>query len=235
MGLKIRRMAPIYLSALLATMLAVTLMLVALSAFPRLVRPQSGEPHALAILRACRSWYVILAVTAAAGFLLVLAVSLFLCLRSFQQGDAPLHLVIFMCAVLLVLTGFIGLGMLAIEQVPQLYQQAGADIAQLETGTLEEATVWVSPKTRQAHVPGPYSSSRDSDGLTRLGIIGGVVGNRWENVYVPDAMGFTLDQEHLFNENYSIDWNEEHARQYHVTYTSAFHLVVDIVPLAMPH
>lgn len=235
MRLKHRRMAPIYFLALLATMLACTLILVALSALPWFIRPQAGVSPALSLLRACRVWYVVLAVTAAVGFLLVLAVSLVLCFRAFQQGDAPPRLVLCMCATLLALTGFLGLGMLAIEKVPQLYRQAGADIAQLEAGALEEATVWISPKTRAAHVPGPYSSSRDSDGLTRLGIIGGEIGNHWENVYLPDAMGFTLDQEHLFNENYSIDWNEEHARQYHVTYTSAFHLVVDIVPLAIPH
>lgn len=218
---------------MLATILAIALQMLVLSHLDWFI-PAGGGGGACtqALLQGCRSWYVALAVTAAGGFLLVLAVGLHLIIAVVRNENAPVRQSVLMVLILLAATGAVGGGMLVLEDVPGLYRQAGADIAAIQSGRLEEETVWISPKTREAAVPGPWSSSRD-DGLTRIGVINQDIG-KWLDLYVPDGLDFALDREHPFNENWSYQWNQENARQYQVFYTPYFHFVVTIRPLAEP-
>ena len=133
---------------------------------------------------------------------------------------------------LVMVTGLMAL-MLAVEDVPQLCAQAGADIAQVETGGWETATVFLSPKVRPWHLEGPYTDSQPAL-LTRYGMIGKDTGHRWRQVYVPWGLDFALDEHRLFNENYSVAWNAENAQMYEVAYTSQFHFVVSLRPVEPP-
>ncbi len=221
------------IAPLLAVMLALGALMLVLNHVDWFVSGrEGGGAYTLLLLQGCRSWYVALAVTAAGGFLLVLAVGLWLIVAAVRSADIPVRQTVFMVLVLLGVTGAIGGGMLVLEDVPGLYRQAGEDLQAIQDGRLEEAVVWISPKTRQAALPGPWSSARE-DGLTCIGVINENM-SRWLDLYVPGAMDFAMDREHPFNENWSYQWNRENARQYQVFYTPNFHFAVTIRPLAEP-
>ena len=117
--------------------------------------------------------------------------------------------------------------------VPQLYTQAQADIAQIEAGKCETATVFLSPKVRPWHIDGPYASIQPTL-LPRYGAIGKDPGHKWLQVYAPYGMDFTLDENRLYNENYSVPWNAENAQMYQVSYTSQFRFILSIRPVEVP-
>ena len=136
---------------------------------------------------------------------------------------------------LLLMTGLMALMLLGDlgGNVPQLYAQAREDIAQIEAGQCETITVFLSPKVRPWHIDGPYTSSQPTL-LTRYGAIGKDTGHQWFQVYVPYGMDFALDEDRLFNENYSVPWNAENAQMYEVIYTTQFRFVVAIRPVEAP-
>lgn len=115
-------------------------------------------------------------------------------------------------------------------ELPGRFFQAGADLAEIKSGFLVQAEVWINPKTQPACLPGPYTQSL-AEVSTRYGIIGADTGDQWVSVYVPDALGFSLDQDRLYDEKQTISWNLEHTRRYQVRYTSNFRLVVEIIPV----
>lgn len=51
-------------------------------------------------------------------------------------------------------------------------------------------------------------------------------------IYVPNDLGFTLDEEQLFNENRSRSWNGEHAQLYPVSCIANFHFVTSVEPFS---
>ena len=146
---------------------------------------------------------------------------------AFSHALAILPLVMMTGLMALMLLGDLG------GNVPQLYAQAQEDIAQIEAGQCETATVFLSPKVRPWHIDGPYASIQPTL-LTRYGIIGKDTGHQWFQVYVPYGMDFALDEDRLFNENYSVLWNAENAQMYEVTYTTQFRFVVAIRPVEPP-
>ena len=119
------------------------------------------------------------------------------------------------------------------ENIPRLISQVREDIEQIENDQLREVTVWLSPKSHAARFPGPYSEGQP-ELLTRYGGISTDTEGQWVDFYVPDYLDFSLDQDALYNENESIDWNEEHARQYRLRVTDNFSLVVSAEPVEMP-
>jgi len=119
------------------------------------------------------------------------------------------------------------------EEVPALYKKTQADIAQLEAGQCETVTVWLSPKVREWHIDGPYSSSQPPL-LTRYGAVSDETGGRWIDLFVPHGMDFALDGDKLYNENRSIQWNAENAQMYEVSYTSNLFLIDSITPVPTP-
>ena len=144
----------------------------------------------------------------------------------YATAGAFLLLGVLLCA----LTAGFFLAMGTAEHLAELPGQAKADLAQLEAGTLEEAVVWISPKCRPARLPGPYS--KDQPQLTmRYGVIGPDTGGQWVRVYVPNALGFSLAGERLYDENQNVAWNLEHAQRYLVRYTTQLHVVERVTPL----
>ena len=136
----------------------------------------------------------------------------------------------FLCAFLCFLIALGSVAMLHDEHVSSLPFQARADLAQIEAGTLETAQAWISPQSRPGGLPGPYGSGQPRL-ITRRGIVGEDTGYDWVVVRIPNALNFSLDPDRLFDETRPAAWNLEHARQYRVSYTSNFHLVVEITPI----
>lgn len=117
-------------------------------------------------------------------------------------------------------------GLLVVKEgVPALLGQTNEDIRQLEAGECPTFTVWLSPKARAVHLPGPYGSNQP-ELLTRYGAISQETGGEWVRIYVPEGMDFALDPERLYDENRDTCWNGEHAQQYRVTYTPNLRFVV---------
>lgn len=119
------------------------------------------------------------------------------------------------------------------EEVPALYTKARADMAQIQAGQCETVTVWLSPKAREWHIDGPYSS-RQPTLLTRYGAISEDTGGKWLALYVPYGLDFGLDPDKLYDETRSILWNAENAQMYEVNYTSGFFLIDSITPVETP-
>lgn len=133
----------------------------------------------------------------------------------------------FVCAALCFLIVLGSGGMLVCERVSILPFQARADLAQIEAGALETAEVWVSPQSRPGGLPGPYGSGQPRL-VTRRLILGEDTGYEWVVVRVPNALNFSPDRPLV--EGQTILWNLEHAQRYQVSYTTNFHMVVDITP-----
>jgi len=119
------------------------------------------------------------------------------------------------------------------EEVPALYGKTRSDIARIEAGQCETVTVWLSPKVREWHIDGPYSSGQPAL-LTRYGAVSDETGGQWVNLFVPYGLDFQLDEDRLYDENRSIQWNAEHAQMYEVTYTPDLFLIDSIAPAETP-
>ena len=113
---------------------------------------------------------------------------------------------------------------------PQVHIPAlQAELAQVEVGQLETAEVWVHPKASAAHLPGMWGE--DYRSLVRsYHVIGFDTGGEWVEIFVPDALDFSLNMERPYRESQTTHWNRAHAQRYRVSYTSNFHLVTEIAP-----
>ena len=114
---------------------------------------------------------------------------------------------------------------------PQVHiPELQAELEQVETGRLETAEVWVHPRAEAGRLPGMWGNGYRS--LVRnYHVIRVHTGGERLEVFVPEAMGFSLDMQHPFRESQSILWNLGHARRYRVSYTSKLHLVTELVPI----
>lgn len=179
-----------------------------------------------ALLQGYRNWYMILMAAVALSVLLPAAGSVWAakkkCLSSIK-----------LTAICISFPLLIGGAMLAIEDVPGLWMEAGADLEQVNTGNLQEVTVWLSPKASSGKLPGPYTEGQPEP-VTIYGGIGEDTGGRWMHFYVPDCLHFSLDQDALYHENESIQWNEQHAQRYRLLVTENFRLAVFVEPAGDP-
>ena len=114
---------------------------------------------------------------------------------------------------------------------PQVHiPELQAELEQVERGSLETAEVWIHPKAVAAHLPGMGGEGYQS--LARnYHVIGADTGGEWVEVFVPDALGFSLNMERPYRERQTVLWNLEHAQRYQISYTSNFHLVTEITPV----
>ena len=93
--------------------------------------------------------------------------------------------------------------------------------------------MWLSPKASSGKLPGPYTEGQPEP-VTVYGGIGEDTGGRWMHFYVPDCLDFSLDQDALYRENESIQWNEQHAQRYRLLVTENFRLAVSVEPAGDP-
>lgn len=216
-------------SPLFATILWLFLLMGVLLLPNLLVPLVSARTAAGQLLHICQLWYVVLVLALLAGFPIIFLTGFFACQRLENvPGARKMPVLVLVC---LTFPCIFACGIVIQEDLPSKFSQAGNDLAQIETNFLVQTEVWISPKAWPAHLPGPYSGSLTAQPTTRYGIIGDDTGGKWVQVYVPNVMDFSLDQDRLYDENQSIQWNSEHARRYQVSYTSNFHLVVEITPI----
>ena len=207
----------------------VSIGLIALSICPWCVKMIIGDVQSVeALLKGYGNWYLVIIGAVVIAVLLVVPVAII----SFKRGIRSVKSILLIGLSFLFPILFGGI-MVMSENIPGLISQVREDIEQIENDQLREVTVWLSPKSHAARFPGPYSEGQP-ELLTRYGGISTDTEGQWVDFYVPDYLDFSLDQDALYNENESIDWNEEHARQYRLRVTDNFSLVVSAEPVEMP-
>lgn len=198
-----------------------------LSFSPGLLQQLVGKADTpTALLQGYRNWYMILMAAVALSVLLPAAGSVWAAKKKFLSS-------IKLTAICISFPLLIGGAMLAIEDVPGLWIEAGADLEQVNTENLQEVTVWLSPKASSGKLPGPYTEGQPEP-VTVYGGIGEDTGGRWMHFYLPDCLHFSLDQDALYHENKSIQWNEQHAQRYRLLVTENFRLAVSVEPAGDP-
>ena len=202
------------------------LVVLALSISPPFLERLIGSASSpKALLQRYSYWYLaILAAVVLSVLLTVIAVVLMARRRAWSTP------IVTLMALSIGLIALLGGVMIVMEDVPGLFWQAREDLAQIESDQPWEVTVWLSPKSRSARLPGPYCAGQPEP-VTRYGGISEETGGEWVEFYVPDCLGFSLDPDALYEENESIEWNRENARQYRLQVTDNFHLVISAQPV----
>lgn len=180
------------------------------------------------LLQGYRNWYIMILAAIALSLLLTVA-GIVISAKKGMRVKYSVKLMVVSLILPLLLGGF----MITKEDIPGLISQASDDLAQIKNGQLQEVTVWLSPKAHESQLPGPYTKGQPEPVMDYGGISDDTNGI-WVHFYVPDSLGFSLDQNALYNENESIEWNEENAQMYHLRYTSNFNLVVSVEPVGQP-
>lgn len=184
-----------------------------------------GAQSPKALLQGYCSWYQLILAAVVLAVLLPAVGSVIALIKGTRSLGAILLVIISIAFPL-----FIGVAMVGMEQVPSLLSQAKADLTQLEQGSLQQTTVWLSPKDHSARLPGPYSSGQPEPCAEYRGF-GDEFRGMFVYFYVPDCLGFSPDEDTLYNNEESIQWNEKNAQQYRLLYTSNFHLVASARPV----
>ena len=112
--------------------------------------------------------------------------------------------------------------MLKEEKPKELAKEFKADLAMLDEGRLEEATVFFSDKYEAMGLEslgGEYA-----DTVVRYGAIEYKGTNGW----LKNCIDFKIDTEHCYNERESVAWNEEYSTSYRIKYTPCKHIITEI-------
>ena len=190
------------------------------------------------VLAGYERWYGVIMAAAVLGGVLLIAVDIVILVRaqrlkalqkatgSFtaarRRGSLAGLLVLFLVGY-----GALAGAMLVSEDIPGLRAMAQEDLEQLDRGALESATLWLGAKRQPAGLPDPLGENGPTP-LTRYRGIGDGTDSQWDDFYVPNALGFDPAPEELYNQEQSIQWNEANSAQFQVSYTTNFHLVVEI-------
>lgn len=178
------------------------------------------------LIEAYDKWYGILTVTRVAGRVIVIVC----CVAAVVIGRKSLAAVA--GAVVISLFGLLMCDLMFLsENIPELREMAQEDMAQIEDDRLETVEVYLLEKTVREKLPGPYAEGQQESFIVYRGI-GEATNHKWESFYIPEILGFTPDAGKLYNEKKSIDWNEENAQVYYITYTTNFRVVISIQPTA---
>lgn len=175
------------------------------------------------LLRAYSAYYGSWLISLAAGGVLMLLFDL-LIWRHYRNSC---------CAAFIGLVAVLYLGaaavMLIAYDIPSLWRQGREDAAQGESSRLETVTVWLHPRSAPASLSGPFPADEEKP-FTLYSGISEETDEEWELFYIPNNLGFSLDADALYQENKSVSWNEQYARQYQIHYTTNFHFVFSVEP-----
>lgn len=228
-----QRLHPLILPPLVAAGAAVALLVVGASLPPWLLRLWAEELPALALLRAYRTSWQVMMVTAAFLPLVYLVPTLWIEIRLVrrERDREAVRAFGFIAGLLFALVCFLTWIIVWAADYPALSERAEGDIRQIESGFLEQQTVLLG--RRYAPEPMPGGDSGDKV-LLRWPVIGPDTGWSWRTVYFPQALEFSPDPDRLHRDSRTIQWNLEHGQFYQLTYTTRFHLVVSAVPVDGP-
>ncbi|MDE6530670.1 MAG: hypothetical protein K2K96_07835 [Lachnospiraceae bacterium] len=173
----------------------------------------AGSPYAL--IEAYDKWYGILTVTRVVCW----AIAVVCCVAAVAIGWRTLDAVF--VAVFFSLFGlWLCDTMYFSEDIPKL-----REMAQIADDRLETVEVYLHEKTVRKNLPGSYAKGQQESFILYRGI-GEATNHNWESFYVPEILDFTPDAGKMYNEQRSVDWNEENAQVYYITYTTNFRVVV---------
>lgn len=184
-----------------------------------------GAETPYAVIEACDKWYGIITAATAAG----LAIVVVCCVAAVIAGRKSAAAVL--CAIFFSAFGFLVCGVMYLsEDVSELRTRAREDMAQITEGRPESAVVCFGKGVEREGLPGPYTEGQPTVFSVYSGI-GKESGSRWRGYRILGSLGFAPDGGRLYNENKSVDWNDENAAWYSVTYTSNLHVVISVEPL----
>ena len=113
------------------------------------------------------------------------------------------------------------------EDIPGKRAMLQADMEQIESARLESEEVRFKKSEDRSGLSGIYVEGEPALFSVYSGI-GDDTGHRWEDFYMLDSLELMPDEGRWYNENKSIEWNEENAELYRVTYTANFKVVVSV-------
>lgn len=182
----------------------------------------SGAESPYAVLAAYDQWYGALAAIGKAG-LVVMAVC---CLAAVLIGrKSPIAIIL---AIVFSLIGvLVSQIMGVVEDIPGKRVMLQADMEQIESARLESEEVRFKKSEDRSGLSGIYVEGEPALFSVYSGI-GDDTGHRWEDFYMLDSLELMPDEGRWYNENKSIEWNEENAELYRVTYTANFKVVVSV-------
>lgn len=144
----------------------------------------------------------------------------------------PFAMVIDPMVVIIVMAMFSWIPVFMLKEIRPLekYNQLQKDIAAIEQGKLESATVYFSPDFKETDL---VSIGKDYRNTVVCYCACGIKNTgeelpSWEEYYVPDFLEFTLDTENVYDEWKGLEWNREHTTMYNITYTPDIHLVTSV-------
>lgn len=185
-----------------------------------------GAESPYALLEAWDKWYGTMAGARMAGRIIVAVC----CVSAVITARRSLAAVA--VAVVISLFGFLVCDLMyVIEDIPKLREMVREDMEQIEADRLETVEVYLDGKTERDGLPGPYAEGQQEPFLVYWGI-GEATEYRWAGFRVPETLDFTPDAGKTYDDSESMEWNQENARMYTITYTTNFGVVTSIEPTA---
>lgn len=185
-----------------------------------------GATSPYAVIKSYDKWYGVITAATVAGVAAVTVCSVAAIIIGRKSVVAVL------CAICISGFGFLVSGMMYLsEDIPELRARARDDMAQITEGRLESAEVRFGKGGERSGLPGPHADGQPTMFTIYSGIGAEADSSRWRNYLIPDSLGFTPDKNKMYNENKSIEWNDENAGLYAVTYTTYLHVVISVEPL----
>lgn len=187
----------------------------------------SEEVAALILLRACQAGYLFHAVLGLLSPLIFVVfaalISRFMCRNLAPKARKEHRMASFLLApFFLPLFAALMWGTLGSGGTIALYDLAQADIQQIEAGMTEHMTVFISGRSAPDAL---FTGHPEGWQVKRRTVFGPDTGRSGITLRFPEALESTLDPEGFALESW------DNARWYEVTFTSGFHLVVEIMPV----
>lgn len=206
-------------------------MILALLALMFSIRPETleklleGAETPYAVIEAYDKWYGLITAATMAGMVIVAVC----CVAAIIAGRRSVIAVL--CAIGISAFGFLVCSVMYLsEDISELRTRSREDMAQIMEGRLESAEVCFDQDVERSGLPGPYTEGQPIMFSVYSGI-GAEADRRWRGYRILDDLGFVPDADRFYNENKSIDWNNENAGWYAITYTSNLHVVISAEPL----
>ncbi|MCM1057767.1 MAG: hypothetical protein NC517_09185 [Firmicutes bacterium] len=182
-----------------------------------------GTPYA--VIEAYYKWYGLMGTTTVACMVIVAVFGVAAIVTGRKSAVGVL------CAVCISGAGFLISGVMYLgEDISALRTKAEEDMAQIAEGRAESAVVSFDKDVERSGLPGPYADGQPTMFAVYSGI-GEDTDNLWRGFFILDDLGFAPDEDRMYDENRSIEWNDENAGWYAVTYTTNFHVVLSVEPL----
>lgn len=184
-----------------------------------------GAETPYAVIEAYEKWYGLISSATVIGLVIIAVCGVAAIIIGRKSAAAVL------CAIGISVFGFFACSVMYLsEDIPELRTRAREDLEQITEGRLESAEVSFGKIVEKSGLPGPYAEGQPTMFLLYDGMGAGTDG-RWRGYCILDNLGFAPDENRLYNENKSIDWNNENAGWYAITYTTNFHVVISVEPL----